>query len=122
MRQLQKGNQAAQRSDCRRNWLSRVLILRTLWKTDHRVPEEAQASSAQDDRMAPHRIPHATMDRDRRVFFLLAFFPRPSPSLALYFFGPTRSLIGGTLAVSQVKARQPSCQPSSIVASMDWWL
>jgi hypothetical protein len=44
------------------------------------------------------------------------------PSLPLYFFGPTRSLIGGTLAVSQVKARQPSCQPSSIVASMDWWL
>src|SRR2546428_13432311 len=52
MRQLQKGNQAAQRSDCRRNWFSRVLILRTLWKTDHRVPEETQASSAQDDRVA----------------------------------------------------------------------
>src|SRR6266481_929703 len=39
-----------------------------------------------------------------------------------YFCGPTRSLIGGTLVVSQVNARQPSCQPSSIVASMDWWL
>src|SRR5713101_5111538 len=52
MRQLQKGNQAAQRSDCRRNWLSRVLILRTLWKTNHRVPEETQASSAEVDRIA----------------------------------------------------------------------
>src|SRR5712692_7545729 len=49
MRQLQKGNQAAQRSGCRRNLFSRVLILRTLRKTDHRVPEERQASSAQDD-------------------------------------------------------------------------
>ena len=51
MRQLQKGNQTAQRSGCRWNWFSRVLILRTLWKTDHRVPEERQASSAQDDRI-----------------------------------------------------------------------
>jgi hypothetical protein len=41
---------------------------------------------------------------------------------ALYFCGPTRSLIGGTLAVSQVNARQPNCQPSSIVASTDWLL
>ena len=58
MRQLQKGNQAAQRSDCRRNWLSRVLILRTLRKANHRVPEETQASSAQDDRIAtPSDIP-----------------------------------------------------------------
>src|SRR5229473_1689346 len=50
MRQLQKENQAAQRSDCRRNWFSRVLILRTLWKTDRRVPEETQASSCVDGR------------------------------------------------------------------------
>jgi len=39
-----------------------------------------------------------------------------------HFCGPTRSFIGGTLVVSQVKARQPSRQPSSMVASMDWWL
>jgi hypothetical protein len=33
--------------------------------------------------------------------------------------GPTRSLIGCTLAVSQVKARQPRRQPPSIVASIE---
>ena len=38
------------------------------------------------------------------------------------FLGPTRSLMGGTLAVSQVNSKQPSCQPSWMVASMDWWL
>src|SRR5229473_5464508 len=77
MRQLQKGNQAAQRSDCRRNWLSRVLILRTLWKTDHRVPEETQASSAQDDRIAaPSDSFTQQWTAADGVFFRLAFFPQ----------------------------------------------
>jgi hypothetical protein len=39
-----------------------------------------------------------------------------------YLPGPTRSLMGGTFTVSQVNAKQPNCQPSSMVASMDWWL
>jgi hypothetical protein len=46
---------------------------------------------------------------------------REHPSLFLrrYPLGPTRSAMGGTLAVSQVKARQPNFQPSSIVASIE---
>ena len=36
-----------------------------------------------------------------------------------HFLGPTRSAIGGTLAVSQVNARQPSFQPPSMVASIE---
>src|SRR6266849_349860 len=74
MRQLQKGNQAAQRSDCRRNWLSRVLILRTPWKTDHRISEETQASSAQDDRIAAPSDSFAQQwTAADGVFFRLAF-------------------------------------------------
>src|SRR5713226_8687815 len=123
MRQLQKGDQEPRQRDHRRIRVASVLILRTLRKANYRVPEETQASSAQDDRIAaPSDSSRNNGPRLTGVFSLLAFFPRPSPSLPLYFFGPTRSLIGGTLAVSQVKARQPSCQPSSIVASMDWWL
>jgi hypothetical protein len=47
--------------------------------------------------------------------------PRPlSITLpASYPCGPTRSLIGGTLAVSQVNFRQLSFQPPSIVASIE---
>src|SRR5258708_5709051 len=77
MRQLQKGNQAAQRIDCRRNWLSRVLILRTLRKTDHRVPEETQASPAQDDRIAaPSDSFTQRWTAADGVFFRLASFPQ----------------------------------------------
>lgn len=36
-----------------------------------------------------------------------------------YPFGPVRALIAGTFAVSQVKPRQPSCQPSWIVRSRE---
>ena len=75
MRHLQKGNQTAQRSGCRWNWFSRVLILRTLWKTDHRVPEERQASSAQDDRItAPigfRREQGTANERSPYLFFVL---------------------------------------------------
>jgi hypothetical protein len=44
--------------------LARVLILRTLRKADHRVLEETQVCSTQDDGMVAHRIPRATMDRN----------------------------------------------------------
>jgi hypothetical protein len=52
MRQLQKGDQGPRQRDHRRIRLASVLILRTLRKANHRVPEETQASSAQDDRIA----------------------------------------------------------------------
>ena len=52
MRQLQKGDQGPRQRDHRRIRLASVLILRTLRKANHRVPQETQASSAQDDRIA----------------------------------------------------------------------
>src|SRR5882724_2559977 len=52
MRQLQKGDQGPRQRDHRRIRLASVLILRTLRKGNYRVPEETQASSAQDDRIA----------------------------------------------------------------------
>src|SRR6266852_812602 len=52
MRQLQKGDQGPRQRDHRRIHLASVLILRTLRKANYRVPEETQASSAQDDRIA----------------------------------------------------------------------
>jgi hypothetical protein len=36
-----------------------------------------------------------------------------------YLLGPTRSVTAGTFAVSQVKARQPSLHPPSMVARME---
>ena len=39
--------------------------------------------------------------------------------IPVYFFGPTRSAIGCTFTVSQVKPRQPRFHPSSIVASIE---
>src|SRR5438128_6825751 len=51
MRLLQKGDQEPRQRDHRRIRLASVLILRTLRKANHRVPEETQASSAQDDRI-----------------------------------------------------------------------
>src|SRR6266849_864891 len=52
MRQLQRGDQGPRQRDHRRIHLASVLILRTLRKANHRVPEETQASSAQDDPIA----------------------------------------------------------------------
>src|SRR6266849_4255923 len=52
MRQLQKGDQGPRQGDHRRIHLASVLILRTLRKANYRVPEETQASSVQDDRIA----------------------------------------------------------------------
>jgi hypothetical protein len=76
MRQLQKGDQGPRQRDHRRIRLASVLILRTLRKADYRFPEETQASSAQDDQIAAHRIPDPTMDRDWRDRSIFAFFPR----------------------------------------------
>jgi hypothetical protein len=53
--------------------LARVLILRTLRKADHRVLEETQVCSTQDDGMVAHRIPRATMDRNWRGLFFTPF-------------------------------------------------
>src|SRR6266849_10096228 len=53
------------------------------------------------------------------VAYVPANKPQASQGYSTYPFGPTRSLIGGTLEVSQVNARQPSFQPSSIVASIE---
>ena len=52
MRQLQKGDQGPRQRDHRRIHLASVLIVRTLRKANYRVPEETQASSVQDDRIA----------------------------------------------------------------------
>ena len=43
----------------------------------------------------------------------------PAPTFDDQPLGPTRSLIAGTLAVSHVKPRQPSCHPSWIVRSSE---
>src|SRR5713101_1746239 len=66
MRQLQKGDQGPRQRDHRRIHLASVLILRTLRKANYRVPEETQASSAQDDRItapsdsSPNNVPRLT--------------------------------------------------------------
>lgn len=52
MRQLQKGDQGPRQRDHRRIHLASVLILQSLRKANYRVPEETQASSVQDDRIA----------------------------------------------------------------------
>src|SRR5713226_7006275 len=52
MRLLQKGDQGPKQRDHRRIRLASVLILWPLRKANHRVPEETQASSAQEDRIA----------------------------------------------------------------------
>src|SRR6266849_3848190 len=76
MRQLQKGDQGPRQRDHRRIHLASVLILRTLRKANYRVPEETQASSVQDDRIAapsdssPNNGPRLTGS-----FVILAFFP-----------------------------------------------
>jgi len=44
MRQLQKGDQEREQRSGRWTWLAQLLILHPLRKTDHRVPEETQAS------------------------------------------------------------------------------
>src|SRR5712692_3251214 len=73
MRQLQKGDQGPRQRDYCRIRLASVLILRTLRKANHRVPEETQASPAQGYRIAAHRIPHPTMTATDGVFLFLAF-------------------------------------------------
>src|SRR6266849_5916256 len=52
VRQVQEGNQERERRSGRWTWLASLLILHPLRKANHRVPEEAQASSAQGDRIA----------------------------------------------------------------------
>src|SRR5713226_2681590 len=74
MRQLQKGDQEPRQRDHRRIRLASVLILRTLRKANRRVPEETQASSAQDDRIATPTY-SSRMDHDCGAFFFAAFFP-----------------------------------------------
>ena len=76
MRQLQKGDQGPRRRDHRRIRLASVLILRTLRKADHRVPEEMQASSAcQDDWVvARSRFRSTRPQLTRSLFSFTAFF------------------------------------------------
>src|SRR6266849_2835268 len=75
MRQLQKGDQGPRQRDHRRIRLASVLILRTLRKANYRVPEETQASSAQDDRIAaPSDSPPNNGPRGR-------FYPRLFPTV-----------------------------------------
>ena len=50
--QLQKGDQGPRQRDHCRIRLASVLILRTLRKANHRVPEKTRASTAQDDGIA----------------------------------------------------------------------
>jgi len=52
MRQLQKGDQEREQRSGRWTWLAYLLILHPVRKTDHRVPEETQASSATHDSVA----------------------------------------------------------------------
>src|SRR5216684_2379042 len=82
MRQLQKGDQEPRQRDHRRIRVAAVLILRTLRKANYRVPEETQASSVQDDRIAapsdssPNNGPRLTGS-----FVILAFFPTVESTL-----------------------------------------
>src|SRR5713101_3187075 len=77
MRPLQKGDQGPRQRDHRRIRMASVLILWRLRKANYRVPEETQASSAQDDRIAapsdssPNNGPRLTGS-----FLSSAFFPR----------------------------------------------
>jgi hypothetical protein len=70
MRQLQKGDQKPRQRDHRRIRVASVLILRTLRKTNYRVSEETQASSAQNDLTATQsRFLSQHKDRNSRGGF-----------------------------------------------------
>src|SRR5450759_1089366 len=76
MRQLQKVEQGPRQRDHRRIRLASVLILWTLRKANYRVPEETQASSAQDDRISPIGFLTQQWTATDGIVFILAFFPR----------------------------------------------
>jgi hypothetical protein len=70
MRQLQKGDQEPRQRDHRRIRVASVLILRALRKTNYRVPEETEASSAQNDWIATQsRLLSQQKDRNSRGGF-----------------------------------------------------
>jgi hypothetical protein len=71
MRQVQKGDQKPRQGDHRRIRVASVLILRTLRKTNYRVPEETQASSVQNDLIATQSrflSQHKDRNSTRRFF------------------------------------------------------
>ena len=131
MRPLQKGDQGPRQRDHRRIRLASVLILRTLRKANYRVPEETQASSVQDDRIAapsdssPNNGPRLTGSflsspfshgRKHPTPLKLSKFQKPAIlGWQLFISGLRRStLIGrgtGSLPLSAWQVGQPNHPP-----------